>query len=378
MRKFFIIIGINFAVFCTLIVGLELIGQVLYYAKNGRFVFQTPEPGYKVRANDPNYYHYQSLFESHPLLVVRPVKNMQVTDYMSDKKITTTDIHTRWTGSPEDNGQLIKIAVLGGSTTFGTGVTDSDSWPAILQSKLGDKFSVINYGIPCYSTAETIAQMALVVPEIEPDFVIFYEGWNDIVLYHDNTFSPDFYNHAMNVLDCVQVERYKQKSLFDKLNELSAIVRLASKIKSSATENSKDPESCPTFDNPDPRVDTTYERNLQTLKSISEQTAEYTLFVPQVLNYHWFEEKGKSKTFYDCWSKIKNSAMPRLMDRFNLIMKDICSPDDSRCVYVEGVTEVNWSPDDFVDDGHFSKQGGEKFAEIIKREILTKMQNIEE
>ena len=50
------------------------------------------------------------------------------------KKIETTTINTRWTGAPKNSEDQIRIAVLGGSSTFCTGVTDADSWPAQLQS----------------------------------------------------------------------------------------------------------------------------------------------------------------------------------------------------------------------------------------------------
>lgn len=375
MKKPLVYIIINFAVLSTLIVGMEVTGQILYYLTHGRFVYQIPAPVYNYRANDPNYYHYQSLFEMHPLLVVRPKKNLQIKDYMSDKTITTTDRNTRWTGSPKDDGNLIKVAALGGSTTFGTGVTDSDTWPALLQTKLGDRFSVINYGIPCYSTAETIVQTALVVPESKPDFIIYYQGWNDIVLYHETDFSPDYYSHGMKIQDCVQIPKETKKAFFDKLNELSAIARLASVIGSKIPHHSN-PDSCTTYDTPDPVVDRIYVRNLDTLKILSERIASYTLFVPQVLNYQWFIEKGKSKTYYDCWSKIKNSSMPLLMDRFNVLMQSVCSNHDPKCIYVDGVLNVNWSPEDFVDDGHFTRQGGEKFVEIISQMILSRTKEL--
>jgi lysophospholipase L1-like esterase len=302
---------------------------------------------------------------------------------MNDKVITTTDRHTRWTGAPEDDTELIKVAISGASTTFGTGVTDTDSWPALLQAKLGDQFSVINYGVPCYSTAEAIIQMALTIPEVKPDFIILYHGWNDIILYHHKDINPDYYVHGSEVQECVQVPGLREKTLFEKLNELSAVVRLASKINILASEiesklvghsaQTGETEDCSKFDTPDPAVDRLYVRNLQTLKLLSEYAAPYTLFVPQILNYYWFREEEESKTYYNCWNKIENSAMPRLMDRFNMLVKSVCPGGDPKCIFVDGVLNVNWEPDDFVDDGHFSRKGGEKFADVISRIILSKV-----
>jgi hypothetical protein len=384
MKRLFLIVIVNIAVFCTLIVIAEIAGQTYYYITHGRFIFQNSISAYHFEGDDPNQYQYHSMFEMHPLLAVRPRKDVRIKNYMNDKVITTTDRYTRWTGAPEDDTELIRVAISGGSTAFGTGVTDSDSWPALLQAKLGDQFSVINYGVPCYSTAEAITQMALTIPEVKPDFIILYHGWNDIILYHHNDINPDYYVHGTEVQDCVQVPSLREKTLFEKLNELSAVVRLASKINifaskmktklfgPSATQTGET-EDCSKFDTPDPMVDRLYVRNLQTLKLLSEQAAPYTLFVPQILNYRWFREEEGSKTYNNCWNKIKDSAMPRLMDRFNMLVKSVCPGSDPKCVFVDGVLNVDWEPDDFVDDGHFSRKGGEKFVDVISRIILSKV-----
>ena len=384
MKRLLLIVIVNIAVFCTLIVLAEVAGQTYYYVTHGRFIFQNHVSAYHFDVDDPPQYTYNSMFELHPLLAVRPRKNVRIKNYMDDKVITTTDRYTRWTGAPEDDSKLIRVAISGGSTAFGTGVTDSDSWPALLQAKLGDQFSVVNYGVPCYSTAEAIIQMALTIPEIKPDFIILYHGWNDIILYHHKDLNPDYYAHGTEVQDCVQVPSLREKTLFEKLNELSAVVRLASRINVLASGiklklfgpsaiQTGETEDCSKFDTPDPAVDRLYVRNLQTLKLLSEHAAPYTLFVPQILNYRWFSEEEGTKTYNNCWNKIKDTAMPRLMDRFNMLVKSVCPGGDPKCIFVDGVLKVEWEPDDFVDDGHFSRKGGEKFADVLSRIILSKV-----
>jgi hypothetical protein len=175
------ILLINVAFFCTIIVSLEIVGQLVFYAKKGQFVFQDG-----MRIGDEN--HHRELFEYHPYYVGRLKKNVSVR--FNDTVVSTTEYHTRYTGAPENDDELIRIAVLGGSTTFGTKVSDLDSWPAQLQAKLGAGYSVRNYGGPGYSTAEAVVQLALVVPEWKPDYVILYQGWNDIRHYFDETITP--------------------------------------------------------------------------------------------------------------------------------------------------------------------------------------------
>lgn len=289
MKKWFIKIIVNIAVFCTLLVFLELAGQIFYYFIHGKFIFQV------TLYDNPRDKYYHDLFELHPFYAVRLKKNVKVENHVYNTTITTTNKRTRWTGAPEDDSNLIRVAVLGGSTTFGTGVSDRDTWPALLQAKLGNKFSVINYGLPSVTTTEAIVQLALDVPEIKPQFVILYEGWNDIWQYHDPEFSPDYYSHGLAVQDRLEIQRYKEKTLFEKLYEISAIVRLASNIKGKLSQNSGN-YPCITYNTPDPYVDRIYVRNLKTLKLLSENIANYTLFVPQILNYDKFMENNEKLT----------------------------------------------------------------------------------
>lgn len=363
MKKSFFFVLVNIAIFCTLIVALEAAGQIYYYIKHGKFVFQT-----SVYDNEDSRLR---TFEIHPYLAGRLKKNVTVRNVENSKEIKTTSIHTRWTGAPEDDRNLIRVAVLGGSTTFGSELTDSDSWPALLQSKLGDEFSVINYGVPGYSTAEAIIQMGLIVPESKPQFVVLYEGWNDIHNYHEEDLGADYYVQGMGQYDNLAIPIYREKTVFEKLYELSAIIRLMTKLKWILSEP-PDNRPCPKFDSPDPFVDKMYVRNLNTLKLLSERIDYFTLFVPQVLNYKaYLEQEDREACNHWVWH-VKYSAMPRLMDRLNSLMQSVCTKDDSKCVFVDSVLKVKWEADDFIDFGHFSKKGGEKFADVISQVILSR------
>lgn len=73
-----------------------------------------------------------------------------------------------------------KIFVFGGSTTWGTGAKDGETYPALLQAALGGRYDVTNYGETAYvSTQEVIYLMKLLADGKVPDIVIFYDGVND-------------------------------------------------------------------------------------------------------------------------------------------------------------------------------------------------------
>jgi hypothetical protein len=311
----------------------------------------------------------EQVFELHPFLVGRPQKNIRVDN--KNKTITTTDIHTRWTGAPTDDQNSIRIAVLGGSTAFGVAVTDADSWPALLQNTLDKGYSVINYGVPGYSTAEAIIQMALIVPDSSPQIVLFYEGWNDIRNYHDGNLGPDYFDHGMRQYGNLKIPvkfGNNHEPLFTRLVQISAIFKFANIIAQMLPQR---PQSHPhtnreVYRTPDPFVDKIYLRNLKTLKTLAQNIGAKVIFIPQVLNYADFKGKKKSRG----WSAhIEDDAMPGLLDRFNSIMNHICLPKEPNCIVLNEVSTERWDPSDFVDDGHFSRAGGVKFSTIVSKYI---------
>jgi lysophospholipase L1-like esterase len=355
MRKTLELIYFNLALLCVLLVGMEVAGQVIFYVWKGYPVFRPP-----ARAE-------QGVVELHPYLVGRPRAGVHVAD--KGKVVTTTPLHTRWTGAPT-NPAAVRIAVVGGSTTFGAGVTDTDSWPARLQVILGPDYAVTNFGMLGYSTAEGIVQMALLIPETRPDIIVFYEGWNDIRSYHDSLPSPDYYTHGMRQYATLQLTPPARQTLRDRLVDISAIWRLATVV---AKQPADQPQAVqgrsygPAYATPDTFVDRIYRRNLETLKLLAERSGAYTVFVPQVLNDAWYAQH----TGGDWWTPhVDDHAMPSLIRRFGLTMDAVCGPQETRCSVLGAVRDWKWRPDDFIDEGHFSGKGGEAFARLLAPRIV--------
>ena len=354
MRQTLKLIYFNVALLCVLLVGLEIVGQIAFYLWKGHAVFRAP-----VVEN-------QGVLELDPYLVGRPRSSIRVE--ANGKVVTTTPMHTRWTGAPA-NPSAVRVAVVGGSTTFGAGVTDVDSWPARLQAMLGANYSVINFGMLGYSTAEGIIQTALLVPETRPDIIVFYEGWNDIRSYHDSTPSPDYYSHGMRQFSTPQLAPPARPSLPEQLVDISAIWRLATVVSKPAAAQQQDVHARsygPAYATPDTFVDRIYRRNLETLKLLSEHNGAYALFVPQVLNDAWYSQH----TGGNWWTPhVDDHAMPALIRRFGLTMDAVCGPREPRCSVLGTVRDWKWQPDDFIDEGHFSGKGGEVFARLVAPKI---------
>lgn len=339
LKKIYIIVSANFFLLILLLIGTEILLQIVYRIRYGEYLFATKTINSEI-------------FEIHPYLVGRLKASVQVEK--DSQFVTTTHFHTRWTGASEDQGK-IRIAVLGGSTTFGTGVSDKDSWPALLQQVLGEKYAITNFGFPGYSTAENIIQMALVVPEKKPHFVLFYEGWNDISNYHYSNKSYDYYEHGIRQYKNLDI----QIDLNSFLKNMFAITWFIDKLKGKYMADITEIEL---FDKPDIFIDEIYKKNLKILRVLSHNINAFPIFIPQILNYTAFEKRNS----YSNWTpNIKDSSMSILMRHLNSQMIQICSKNENKCAVLSEVLHEKWSADDFVDDGHFSRLGGEKFAKII-------------
>lgn len=79
----------------------------------------------------------------------------------------------------------IRILILGGSTTFDLNCCDENAWPKRLEGLLAGCFpgcavEVINGGVPGYTTAEAVAQLALRGLAYRPDIVLLHHLHNDV------------------------------------------------------------------------------------------------------------------------------------------------------------------------------------------------------
>lgn len=94
-------------------------------------------------------------------------------------------IRRTWNPPSFESGAPKEIFVFGGSTVWGTGVRDEGTLPSQLSKLLNRqsaKYRVTNFGQEGYSsTQELIKLMLLLKEERRPDFVIFYDGYNNVL-----------------------------------------------------------------------------------------------------------------------------------------------------------------------------------------------------
>lgn len=332
---------------------IELAGQIIHLVAWKRFLFYDPDK--KVR---------ELIFRKHPYLSVALNKNITAIFDKEKQKIVTTALGTRWTGADIEDTNKIRIACLGGSTTFCTGVADEDSWPAILQKKLGSRYAVINYGVPGYSTVESLIQMCLFIPEIKPKMIFFYEGWNDLHNYFTAESVPDYYHHGQMMLQNVKLGRKEEETCFEKFRRQSGFFYFIDNIKERIIK--RVPDSRYTVH--DPAIDHLFSRNLQSMIVLAEARHAQPVIISQVLNP--FTERKEN--FSRPWTvHIEDTSVPALMTHINGIAKKTCEAT-GQCIFLDYENQITWTEKNFIDEVHFSKRGNEKFASALCSFIKTR------
>jgi lysophospholipase L1-like esterase len=84
---------------------------------------------------------------------------------------------------PKPEGRT-RIVCLGGSTTYSEAVGDADAYPYLMEQMLREArpeldIEVVNAGVPSYTTAESLANLAFRVLDLQPDAIVVYHAVND-------------------------------------------------------------------------------------------------------------------------------------------------------------------------------------------------------
>jgi len=87
---------------------------------------------------------------------------------------------------PKPDG-VYRIVALGGSTTYGHGLAEAESWPRQLERILRDDYGeaqveVVNLGSPGYFSLDSVVNLATRGLAHEPDLIIVYHGINDAIV----------------------------------------------------------------------------------------------------------------------------------------------------------------------------------------------------
>ena len=185
---------------------------------------------------------------------------------------------------PKPDG-VFRIVALGGSTTYSTGTSPEESYPAFLQQILREDYGytqveVINGGMSGYSSWENLANFAFRVLELDPDMIIVYAAVNDVVARESG--SPDCYRGdnallGLNVGRGLWIEQNQALSpsalyrfIGIRLGWMPNPLDLQSAFESVDIICQGDPEGMTLADRVEANTPTYYERNMRNLLLLAQ------------------------------------------------------------------------------------------------------------
>ena len=290
---------------------------------------------------------FEKKFEFHPMLGAIPIP-----EYNSHEANHTKE-STRKNKNKFDKSKE-HIAIFGGSTTYDIGLYDDDTWVSLIDELL-PSYSVSNNGVPGYSSAEHVIQTAFYPDRAGkmPICNIYFIGWNDIRNFGIKNLDSGYANFHL-------LSQYGNLRVRKSLNSPSPILNLllmnfgANELPLPIEEGilNKDITSAD-------MVFTFAERNIKNIIAINKKRNINSLFIAQILNKSMLENNDD---IFGWVPYVRNNDLWPLQKRFNDMVNKIAKEEEFFFYYP---SEDLFTEKDFLDHGHFSKEGASKFANLI-------------
>ncbi|HHK74551.1 MAG TPA: hypothetical protein ENJ57_05235 [Rhizobiales bacterium] len=283
-------------------------------------------------------------FIYHPLLQAQPAPDYDDGFYAHDSKGRRIVVNA-------DQARGPRIAVIGGSSTYDLGVKNGETWPDRLQEKLTNA-TILNYGVPGYSTAEHIIQSAFYTKWDDISCAVYYVGGNDI----RNSFIPDLDPGYAKFHMLTQKDNQRIRLTASPFSIYNFIVN--SRYFSGYIPVKPDYRSLEPRSGIDQELAGIYKRNLANIKALNDAQGIKTLFVAQILNYRRLTKAHR----YGWFPLVNDKDVRPIQEYFNRLLKK--SAREHGAGFIE-VPYEKFEDSDFVDNGHFSASGAIKFANAI-------------
>lgn len=331
-----------------------------------------------------NYYlspdEFRPRFQYHPLLQMVPKPNAQQTIHYEfrpenvytgpynwaelgkERKFSHNSLGLRGAElTPQDLNKNL-IFVFGGSTTYDWSVAQGSTWVERLQADLDNRYTILNFGSPGHSTTEHVVHTAFyenIVGKL-PVCAIYYVGWNDISSAHIGNADPTYTNWHTLALAMRKPEIWAEKySPVAKLVAGEARRRFDS-IPETPRLEGRNPVA-----GSDSELEHLFAEHIVTIAAINRARGIESVFIGQMLNREFF--KMFKPDGNDAFSPlIRNGDIWATQERFNSIMRSTAISAGAK--YIDPGIE-NFHYGDFVDQGHFSAAGSQKFSALIAKEV---------
>lgn len=303
-------------------------------------------------------------FQWHALLQAVPIPSLRIIS-ATGLAISHTSEGTRGHDpAPGSVAGRSMVATYGGSTTYDIAAGEGDTWSDRLAAALdrgqdSGRFLVVNNGVPGYSTVEHLIQTAFYQRKFgkTPRCAIYYVGWNDLRNAHIPKLDPGYADfHLPSQVDSLRTRRIGGSHV-----TISPLLTVALRILGASVDTvrySADPYGRPPVDGDDPAVETLFERNVRSISAINRGRGVVTIWVGQLLNRAQLQGDGR----YGWLPLVRDRDLWPMQQRLNAVLARTAKAlGDS---YIDVPIDA-FSDADFVDNGHFSAAGAQRFADFL-------------
>jgi lysophospholipase L1-like esterase len=302
-------------------------------------------------------------FQWHPLLQAVPIPSLGITS-STGLKVQHTSQGTRGKDPVGTLDGRTVVATVGGSTTYDVGAGEGDTWSdrlaeALDQGSNKGRYFVVNHGVPGYTTVEHLIQTAFYQTKFgkPPRCAIYYVGWNDLRNAHIANLDPAYADfHLPSQIDSLKVRRVGGSHV-----TISPLLTLVMRFISDNFDTARyfaDPYRQAPVTGDDAKLEALYQSNIRAISAINRQRGVVTIWVGQLLNRAWLTGEGR----YGWLPLVRDRDLWPLQQKFNAILEQTARQLGDIYVAVPAETFVDA---DFVDHGHFSRQGARRFADYL-------------
>jgi|TARA_B100000287_G_scaffold416697_2_gene451687 lysophospholipase L1-like esterase len=250
----------------------------------------------------------------------------------------------------------IRVLCLGASTTANN-IADKHrdyNYPDLLQSKLGDKYEVINCGIGGWTSIDILINFQLNLLKLKPDYVILYHGYNDLQYHLMEDFVNDYSHGRMNlgnVLHKIKLAYYLPKIKFWHSYEFI-------KDKLFGTGNVRNDVLGLINSKP-----VNYFKEFSTL-NIEKEILE-NIFI--LCKYHKIKLITSSFCFYNYKNDLISNKLLQGVKQENQNLEDLAKK--YKTIFVDQYNLIPQKEEYFVDSVHFTPKGMDELANNFNKKI---------
>jgi lysophospholipase L1-like esterase len=260
-----------------------------------------------------------------------------------------------------------RIFIVGGSSTFGTGVTDENTITGIMQelfeySNPEWNIEVINAGIPGAESLRETWLIRNIIFELEPDFIINFGGFNEARMVTE-VFEREAYR---NYIDYDEINNsIESKNIESEFNLFKfknySFYRTPFVIYDIFVKDLKEKEFKNKHELDNDKIVKEYYENWKNICHSSAKKNIHTMIIlqsgPGLTNRDIFE--GEIKVGEDV-----QQIYPLLNTALNKLTKDCSITEDYRSIFDDISHPI------YIDEIHMGRQGNEMVAEKIYEKIL--------